>query len=307
MCGISGLAAPGTRADASVARRMVTALAHRGPDSTGCQDLGGAVLAQQRLSILDPTPSGFQPMASADARHWIVHNGEVYNFLELADELAGIGYQFRTETDTEVILAAYAEWGTACVERFNGIWAFALWDRERERLFLSRDRMGVKPLFYAEHDGGIAFASEIKGLLALPGMRRDPEPAAVRDFLIDELVDHSERTFFSAIRRLPAAHNLVVERDSPQKLERYWGPPDLTEDDAARDGALDDDLVGQFRSLLIDAVALQLRSDVPLGSCLSGGIDSSSIVTIASGKARLKRTPRAQSASTFGVRICGDP
>ena len=139
MCGISGLATPGGRADTALARKMVEALAHRGPDSTGCQELGAAVLAQQRLRILDPTPTGFQPMASADGRHWIVHNGEIYNFLELADELRAAGHAFRTRTDTEVILAAYDEWGPACVERFNGIWAFALWDTERESLLLSRD------------------------------------------------------------------------------------------------------------------------------------------------------------------------
>lgn len=283
MCGISGLAIPGGVADPSLARRMVEGLAHRGPDSTGCQELGAAVLAQQRLSILDPTPSGFQPMASADGRHWIVHNGEIYNFLELADELRATGRQFRTRTDTEVILAAYDEWGTACVERFNGIWAFALWDSDRQLLFLSRDRLGVKPLFYADHDGGIAFASEIKGLLALPNVRRDPEPGAVRDFLVDVLVDHSDRTFFRAIRRLPAAHNLILDRDGTRTVARYWGPPPLSEDVGFAPRRSDAELVEELRELLIDAVALQLRSDVPLGSCLSGGIDSSSIVTIAAG------------------------
>ncbi|MCA1588539.1 MAG: asparagine synthase (glutamine-hydrolyzing) [Chloroflexi bacterium] len=282
MCGISGIATPGAVADARLARAMVEGLAHRGPDSTGCQDLGAAVLAQQRLSILDPTPSGFQPMESSDGRHWIVHNGEIYNFLELADELAAAGHEFRTETDTEVILAAYARWGTSCVERFNGIWAFALWDREQERLFLSRDRLGVKPLFYAEHRGGIAFASEIKGLLALPDVSRDPEPAAIRDFLLDAMVDHSDRTFFRSVRRLPAAHNLVLDRDA-RRTERYWGPPQLSDDVAFAPRPSDGDLVEELRALLIDSVALQLRSDVELGSCLSGGVDSSSIVTIASG------------------------
>ncbi len=283
MCGISGIATPGGLADAGLARVMVQCLAHRGPDSTGSEDLGGAVLAQQRLSILDPTPSGFQPMASADGRHWIVHNGEIYNFLELADELAAAGHTFRTRTDTEVILAAYAEWDTACVERFNGIWAFALWDREHERLFLSRDRLGVKPLFYAEHRGGIAFASEIKGLLALPDVPRDPEPGAIRDFLLDSLVDHSDRTFFRAVRRLPAAHNLVQGRDGRRSIERYWGPPPLSEDVGIAAGPSDAEQVEELRALLIDSVALQLRSDVELGSCLSGGVDSSSIVTIAAG------------------------
>ncbi len=283
MCGISGLVTPGGSANAALARRMVESLAHRGPDSTGCQDLGAAVLAQQRLRILDPTPTGFQPMASADGRHWIVHNGEIYNFLELADELRAAGRQFRTKTDTEVILAAYDEWGPGCVERFNGIWAFALWDTERESLLLSRDRLGVKPLFYADHRGGIAFASEIKGLLALPDVRADPEPGAVRDFLLDGLVDHSDRTFFRPIRRLPAAHNLILDRHGTRTITRYWGPPPLSEDVGFSSRRGDTDLVDELRELLIDAVALQLRSDVPLGSCLSGGIDSSSIVTIAAG------------------------
>jgi asparagine synthase (glutamine-hydrolysing) len=283
MCGISGIATPGGNADARLARTIVEALAHRGPDSTGCEDLGSAVLAQQRLSILDPTPSGFQPMASADGRHWIVHNGEIYNFLELADELVAAGHTFRTETDTEVILAAYAEWGTACVERFNGIWAMALWDVERQRLFLSRDRLGVKPLFYAEHAGGIAFASEIKGLLALPDVSRDPEPGAIRDFLLDAMVDHSDRTFFRDVRRIPAAHNLVLSRDGSRTIERYWPRPPLSEDVGYARRPSDADQVEEFRALLVDSVALQLRSDVELGSCLSGGVDSSSIVTIAAG------------------------
>jgi asparagine synthase (glutamine-hydrolysing) len=212
-----------------------------------------------------------------------VHNGEIYNFLELADELVAKGREFRTGTDTEVILAAYDEWGPSCVERFNGIWALAVWDTQRETLFLSRDRLGVKPLFYADHSSGIAFASEIKGLLALPDISRDPEPGAVRDFLLDGMLDHTDRTFFRSIRRVPAAHNLILDRDGTRTISRYWGPPPLSSDVSYASKPGDADLVDELRELLIDSVALQLRSDVPLGSCLSGGIDSSSIVTIAAG------------------------
>ena len=260
---------------------MLARLVHRGPDAEGSAALGPLAFGMRRLSILDPTTRGNQPMRSADGRYCIVHNGEIYNFLELASELTSLGYAFQTETDTEVILAAYAQWGRECVTRFNGIWAFALWDAAEKRLLLSRDRFGVKPLFLTRRGGQLAFASEIKALLAVPWVQADPEPSAIHEFLLDGLVDHGDETFFRGIGRVPAAHSVIVS-DTGERLSRYWGPPELSHDASVRPDERDERLVAELRELLVDAVALQLRADVPLGSCLSGGIDSSAIVSIAS-------------------------
>ena len=261
---------------------MLVALRHRGPDDEGVEVLGTLAMGMRRLSILDPTPAGHQPMASADGRAWIVFNGEIYNFQELARELETAGCRFESASDTEVILAAYTVWGPECVERFNGIWAFALWDTERELLLLSRDRFGVKPLFVAESAGRLAFASEIKALRRLPWVSDEPDVSTVRDYLVDERVDHTDHTFFRAIRQIPTGHNLIVTREA-QRSVRYWGPPPLSDDARARPDATDARRIDEVRDLLVDAVALQLRSDVTVGSCLSGGLDSSSIVSIAAG------------------------
>jgi len=283
MCGLAGvLHATGTGRDDGLYRRMMGRIAHRGPDDDGIFLTGPLALLHRRLSILDTTSAGHQPMCSEDGSLAILHNGEIYNFLELADELMALGHRFRSRSDTEVMLAAYREWGLDFVTRFNGIWAFALWDAPRERLILSRDHFGVKPLFVAERDGTVYFASEIKALLEVPGVGRDPRPAALRDFLVNGVADHADQTFFSSIRRVPAAHSLVVERDRRQ-LIRHWSPPTLSTDarDAAQPG--DADLVEELRQRIVNAVSLQLRSDVALGSCLSGGLDSSTIVSVAAG------------------------
>ena len=212
MCGIAGLVELAGQPDPELVESMLGTLVHRGPDDQGCAPLGSAVLGMRRLSILDTSPRGHQPMRSRDGQLWLVYNGEIYNFLELAAELAALGHRFETETDTEVVLAAYAEWGIDCVTRFNGIWAFALWDAGRQRLMLSRDRFGVKPLFVARRNGSVAFASEIKALRVLPWVSSDLEPAAVHDFLRDGMVDHTKHTFFKDIDRLPAAHSMVIDR-----------------------------------------------------------------------------------------------
>jgi asparagine synthase (glutamine-hydrolysing) len=282
MCGIAAVlsAAPDRRAGAA-AERMVGCLVHRGPDDDGFASLGRLILAQRRLSILDPTPAGHQPMSSPDGRYWIVHNGEIYNFLELADELVSLGHRFTTQTDTEVILAAYRQWGVDAFSRLNGIWAMVLWDATEEVLVLSRDRLGVKPLYVAEADGLLGVASEIKALLTLPGMTFEPERAAVRDFLVNGSVDHSDQTFFRGVTRIPAAHALLIRSDGSRRAVRYWDVPELAHDASVRPDRADADLVEEVRCLAVDAVALQLRSDVALGTCLSGGVDSSSVVCVA--------------------------
>ena len=283
MCGIAGLLSlTDSRPDPGGVDRMLARLAHRGPDDEGRADLGPAVLGMRRLSILDPTPAGHQPMTSPDGRYTIVFNGEIYNFLELADELRRHGATFATASDTEVLLAAYATWGVGCVGRLNGIWAFAIWDARERTLFLSRDRFGVKPLFLAEGGGILGFASEIKALRTLPWVSGDPDLGAVHGYLSDGRMPSGDRTFFRQVAGFPPAFSLLVS-PSGRRWDNYWPAPELSDDPSFATQRDDPELVDRFRSLLVDAVALQLRSDVAVGSCLSGGMDSSSIVSIAAG------------------------
>ena len=282
MCGIAGiLVHPGVGPSRHDLDRMLARIEHRGPDDVGSIVLGSLGMGMRRLSILDTSDRGHQPMQSASGRSWIVFNGEIYNFLELTEELQQLGHIFRSASDTEVLLAAYEAWGIRCVERLNGIWAFAIWDTETEELHLSRDRFGVKPLFMAERGGRIAFASEIKAIVALDWIPAEPDEGVLKAFLVDGLSDHVDRTSFEGIERLPAATVRSVNSNGVRDY-RYWGPPELSTDASFRSSKHDQRMVDDFRGLLVDAVALQLRSDVALGSCLSGGIDSSSIVAIAS-------------------------
>ena len=281
MCGIAGAF---FIRDSALVDRFATAsldrLAHRGPDDAGIARFPEGALAHRRLSILDPSPAGHQPFVSADGEITVSYNGEIYNYLELREELRELGEDFRTDTDTEVLVASYRRWGAGAVARFNGIWAFALWDRRAGRLLLSRDRLGVKPLYYALVDGGIAFASEIKALLSIvPGVR--PNLGAIRDYAWSALVDHADATFYEGIEPLAPGLNLVSVGDQVA-LERYWRMPSLPTDADPSPRPDDVGRVEAFADLLEDAVGLQLRSDVPLGSCLSGGLDSASIVTISS-------------------------
>lgn len=286
MCGIAGVVSlTGEPIDPPVIERMVAALGHRGPDGRGTFVDGPVGLGHTRLSILDPTPAGAQPMRRG--RSVLVHNGEVYNFLEIAAELRELGERIESGSDTEVILAAVRRWGPDAVTRFNGMFAFALWDGELGRLILARDRMGVKPLYFRRTSRSLVFASEPRALLAgRPvdgGDTWTPEPdlATVRDFLGSGLVDHTDRTFFDGVGALAPGHVCVVERGSPA-MRRYWGPPPLADDDRRQasggDRSRDARLVEEFGALFDSSVRLRLRSDVPIGSCLSGGLDSSSIV-----------------------------
>lgn len=299
MCGIVGFFDGDGRIPEDVLPLMMKALVHRGPDDSGFLavnpttgattldgldgDLGGAgeprlMLGHQRLSILDLTARGRQPMRSASGRSWIVHNGEVYNYLELRRTLEGLGYSFRTETDTEVILAAYEEWGRECLSRFNGMFSFAVWDGERRELFCARDRMGIKPLYYFAAGPTFVFASEIKGLLQHPGVPRKPNRAVIHDYLMLGLVDHTEETFFHGVRRLPAGHFCVFKpADGCLREPQRWWDVEVSRELFSSPTA-SDEWVHEYRSLFEDAVRLRLRSDVAVGTCLSGGIDSSSIV-----------------------------
>ncbi|MGI8837267.1 MAG: asparagine synthase (glutamine-hydrolyzing) [Pyrinomonadaceae bacterium] len=308
MCGIFGIYSKGhTPIGLRALLRSTTTLRHRGPDDEGysfvntrtgrtalcsghdttpslnlppIETLDGEIFdlafGFRRLSILDLSPAGHQPMASADGTCWIVYNGEIYNYLELRTELADHGFGFHTGTDTEVILAAYRHWGVDCLSHFNGMWAFAIWDSLKRCLFLARDRFGIKPLYYTNDGKRFVFASEIKALLDSDKASRQVNPNRLYDYLRFGLTDHSEETLFTSIHQLPPAHRLVISLDQPEELQinRYWHL------DLDRKANLSfEEAATRLRELFLESIKLHLRSDVPIGAALSGGIDSSAIVT----------------------------
>ena len=237
-------------------------------------DLG---LGFRRLSILDLSAAGHQPMATPDGQTWIVFNGEVYNYIELRRELQGHEFAFQTGTDTEVVLAAYRKWGPECLTRLNGMWAFAIWDNRSRSLFLARDRFGIKPLFFAHTEPNrLLFGSEIKALHSATALPFRPCASAVAGYIaLGQLPSPTKgSTFYKGIQSLPAAQWLTVTNDS-EIMKQYWSLP------AAEDSRADvDALCGEYLDLFQDSVRIQLRSDVPIGTCLSGGLDSSSIVAV---------------------------
>jgi len=234
----------------------------------------------RRLSILDLSPGGHQPMSSADGSLWIVFNGEIYNYIELRAELQAKGYEFRTQSDTEVILNAYLEWGTACLERFNGMWALVIFDKSKKRLFCARDRFGIKPLYYFFDSERFMFASEIKALLCYAKIDRKPNNAIVYDYLAYGMIDHTEDTFFKGIKQLSPAHYLILESGN-LTIQRYWDLDPKNKLELGDGPPADLEYARRFHELFEDSIRLHLRSDVPIGSCLSGGLDSSSIVCLA--------------------------
>jgi asparagine synthase (glutamine-hydrolysing) len=285
MCGIGGfvLSRPGLPLDRLEARlaAMIETLRHRGPDDEGTWSDGRAGLAHTRLAIIDPSPAGHQPMASADATVWITYNGEVYNFAEIRRDLEALGYPFRSRSDTEVIVNGWHAWGPRVLSRLRGMFALAVWDQRSRSLVLARDRLGKKPLYYAAIDGALVFGSEIKALLAWPGMRRSADLAAIDRYLTFGYVPAPD-TAFSGIRKLPPAHYLVadVSRDgglAEARPVRYWRLPESWAPGAERPRA---ELRHELVARLEEAVRLRLISDVPLGAFLSGGIDSSAVVAM---------------------------
>ncbi len=278
MCGLAGIvglrdaAQPASRA---ILARMIEALHHRGPDASGVwvDPAGTAGLAHARLSIID-LAGGAQPMATRDAGLHIVFNGEIFNYLELRATLVARGVRFETDSDTEVILRMYEAWGDACVEHFNGDWAFAIWDARRRRLFLSRDRVGVRPLFHAEAGGQFLFASEAKALLRHPALDAAIDPEALGE-VFTFWCPVAPRTLFKGIHELPPGHCLALE-DGRIRIWPYWR---MTFPDAF--ASVDEaDATERLRELLADATRLRLRADVPVGAYLSGGLDSSVVAAL---------------------------
>jgi len=275
VCGIFGLLNKVGPADADMVERLTDLVAHRGPDGRGVRINRNVGLGHRRLAIIDLTDDGAQPMRHSQYPIWITYNGEIYNYLELRTELQALGHTFHTASDTEVLLAAYVHWGDECLERFNGMWAFAIHDERSNILFCARDRFGVKPFYYANTDELFAFGSEIRQLLPLVG-RAVADDEMVNDFLVCGLSDHTNRTFFRGIEKLPPGHILRVHVATGKvERERYYSLVARPGKDGAKPAA---ELV---HDILDDAVRLRLRSDVRVGTCLSGGLDSSSVATLA--------------------------
>ncbi|MDD1666718.1 MAG: asparagine synthase (glutamine-hydrolyzing) [Methanomicrobiales archaeon] len=296
MCGIAGLLSlEGARADERLLADMSARIRHRGPDGSGTYIDGPIGLAHRRLAIIDLTDAAKQPMTNEDGTLRLVFNGEIYNFIELREELAEKGHTFRSTGDTEVILHAYEEWGRECLARFTGMWAFALWDSRKQELFCARDRFGIKPFYYTRAGEMVLFASEIKALLAHPGVGRRPDDPLLLTFLAWGVLDHTGGTMFDGIHQLQPAHRITFSLSGEGTPEQYWdvamnpdtGRPWPEEDERA---------ASAFRDLLTDAVRLHLRSDVPVGTCLSGGIDSSTLTVV------INRLIRAEAPPSVGDR-----
>ncbi|MXO90391.1 XrtA/PEP-CTERM system amidotransferase [Pontixanthobacter aquaemixtae] len=296
MCGIAGLFHLGTPKPVDPARvgRMCDALAHRGPDGSGVWTEAGVGLGHRRLSIIDIEGSP-QPMHSADGSAVLVFNGEIYNFRELRRELERDGAAFRTDGDSEVILAAWQRWGIDCLERLHGMFAFALYDRNRKELLLARDRLGVKPLFMAPlSDGSLAFASELKGLLAHPLLRRETDPRAVEDFMTWGYVpDH--RSMLKGVEKLPAGHFRLLKHGGPAAQPQQWWDVDFSK----RKKGTTEDLSVELLHLMREGVTSRMEADVPLGAFLSGGVDSSSVVAL---MAETSRDPVTTCSIGFDVK-----
>ncbi|HTU10931.1 MAG TPA: XrtA/PEP-CTERM system amidotransferase [Allosphingosinicella sp.] len=276
MCGIAGIFHPDVPkpVDPARVRAMADALAHRGPDGSGVWTAPGIGLGHRRLAIIDITEGGAQPMLSPDGREAISYNGEVYNFREVRAELEEKGFVFRSESDTEVILAAWRQWGPDCLAKLNGMFALAIYDAPTDSLFLARDRLGVKPLFYAEiSDGGLIFASELKGLLAHPLLRRTPSAQAIDDYLAFGYVP-DDASMVEGVRKLPAGHYLHIRRGRglPKPMQ-YWDV-DFSNPVRASIKSLEEEMVERLR----EGVRSRMVADVPLGAFLSGGVDSSAVV-----------------------------
>ena len=271
MCGIAGII--GQSWERAQLEAMVTVQHHRGPDDSGVyvNETSTVGLGHNRLSIIDLSAAGHQPMSNHDGTLWIVFNGELYNYLELRAELSD--YPYRSCTDTEVVLAAYQRWSEQCLERFIGMFAFAIWDARRRRLFCARDRLGIKPFHYAWCERKFLFASEIKAILAA-GYPATPNWPVWATYLTHGYYDHSVETFFAGVYTLPPGHTLTLE-DGQATVRCYWDLPVLAADPLILD---DDEAAAHLMDLFEDAVRLRLRSDVPLGVNLSGGLDSASLM-----------------------------
>ncbi|MFX1538888.1 MAG: asparagine synthase (glutamine-hydrolyzing) [Promethearchaeota archaeon] len=307
MCGIVGIFSK-DKIDVNLLMGMTGELSHRGPDDVGYVVIDtqkGVTSAfrdaisrtkgynlgfgHRRLSIIDLSENAHQPMSVEQDRFWIVHNGEVYNYLEIRDELVAKGYKFISKSDTEVILCAYVEWGEKCVEKLNGMFSFVIWDGDKRRIFGARDRFGIKPFYYYIDEDRFIFASEIKAILKANDIRYTPNDSIIYDYLVMGLHDHEEETFFKGINQLLPGYYFTLSTDLTMRIFKYW---ELEEKNHILANFYED-----FRFQFERAIKIRLRSDVRVGSCLSGGLDSSSIVCM------VDKLGKNGSASSVGSKI----
>lgn len=273
MCGFVVLIQPDTAPNPALVAHMASLLAHRGPDGEGTYRHGGVAMHHKRLAVIDPA-GGQQPMSAKGVT--VVNNGEIYNYVELRQELAELGHRFRTQSDTEVLLHAYLEWGEQCIRRLNGMFALLFYDERSGQVLAARDQFGIKPLYRTRVPGGIAYASEIKALLAHPDVRRSLDPVGLEDYLSLQFV-LGERTMFGGISKVQPAHlEKVAVASGELSSQRYWAPHYHSDDKLTLD-----DAAAQTGELLRASVARQMRSDVPVGAYLSGGLDSSFVAAAA--------------------------
>ena len=272
MCGFALVLAPeASQVDSSVIKRMTAVIRHRGPDDEGTFFSGPVGMGFRRLSILDMSPLGHQPMSTEDGDVTLVFNGEIYNYIELRNELEVLGHHFKSSGDTEVLLRSYLQWGGDCVKKFNGMWAFVLYDRKREKLFGSRDRFGIKPLYRYSYGGHALLASEIKSIRASGLYRGDTNWQTASRYLLEGRLDDTAETFYSGITQIPAGTAFELTLQGHFKQWQYWSLDNLPVGN-------NDDPAKTFAELFEDAVRLHMRSDVPVGVHLSGGLDSTSII-----------------------------
>src|ERR1700722_1525921 len=286
MCGIVGIFDTRGRRpiDRDLLGRMNNVLAHRGPDDAGLHIAPGIGLGHRRLSIIDLSPLGHQPLFNEDDSVCVTFNGEIYNYLELFEQLRAKGHGFRSRCDTEVLVHAWEEWKESSVERFNGMFAFAIWDEPNETLFLARDRFGEKPLYYTLLDNGLfLFGSELKALLLHPEVKRELDPRAIADYFSYGYVP-DPRTIYRNIFKLAPAHTLTLRRGAPVPSQREYWDISFHAEPVRDEGALREELVERLRRV----VGMRTMADVPLGAFLSGGVDSSSVVAMMS---QLSTTP----------------
>ena len=289
MCGITGVMQFGdARVEPEALRRMCAAMVHRGPDDEGIYTSGPVGIGMRRLSIVD-LATGHQPLSNEDGTIWIVFNGEIYNHAALREKLQARGHQYRTNSDTETIVHLYEEYGTDSVQHLRGMFAFAIWDSRRQRLFIARDRLGIKPLYYRLTSQQFIFGSEIKVLLAFPGSDAEFDRAVLPEYLAFGYLS-GEQTFYRGIRKLMPGHWMEVDRSGQIRVEPYWDLP-VTESDRAQPESY---YVQTYREMLEQAVNSHLMSDVPLGVFLSGGVDSSAVAALMT---QIRRAP----VETFSV------
>lgn len=269
MCGIFGYMG---QLDLDLGLRCLRTLAHRGPDGEGFHRTDGLFLGHRRLAILDLSERGKQPMSYAEGRYWITFNGEIYNFIEIRKDLIKKGHRFKSESDTELLLASYAEWGEKCLDKLNGMWAFAIWDGEKRELFLSRDRFGKKPLFYAFIAGDFVFASEMKAITPLME-KLEPDSEIVMDSRRLFFYEGTDRCLVKGINRFPAGSYARLRDGGRLEFSRYW----QTLDNLVDVPPTYEEQAERFRELFVDACRMRMRSDVPIGTALSGGVDSSAV------------------------------